>query len=185
MGEMASSTAYTVICLSISAFALTSLDTATRLGRFLFQELFAGNSKENKNAVQKVLSNMYVATLITIFFGALLCLGGYANIWPLFGACNQLVAVPAFLAVTVWLARQKKNNKMFYFPMIFMLCATLSSLVISFMNNMKKFEAGTAVFIKEGLQCIITVPIFVLAVILVIEGVKVLIQLNNEKKAND
>ena len=159
---------FTVISLAVSAFALTSLDTATRLGRFMFQELVSDN---------KVLSNMYVATIITAGLGFVLCLAGYKNVWPLFGACNQLVAVPAFLCVAVYLKRKNKNEKMLYIPMVFMLCATLTSLVISFVNNVNKLMAGTASLMKEGLQCVIIVPIFVLAVILVIEGAKTLASL--------
>lgn len=173
----------TVIALAVSAFCLTSLDTGTRLGRFMFQELFASKN-ENANPVQKSLSNMYVATAVTVVFGGVLCLSGYTNIWPLFGACNQLVAVPAFLAAAVWLARSGRNNKMLYFPMIFMLAATLTSLVISFKDNLAKFSAGTASFAKEGLQCIIIVPIFVLAIMLVIEGGKVLIACEKSRKKN-
>ena len=60
MGDMAVTTMKTIILLAISAFALTSLDTATRLGRFLFQELFASK----KNGEKNILSNMYVATVI-------------------------------------------------------------------------------------------------------------------------
>lgn len=163
-----SSITFTVISLAVSAFALTSLDTATRLGRFLFQELFPKN---------KVLSNMYVATVITAGLGFVFCLAGYQNVWPLFGACNQLVAVPAFLCLAVYLKRKGKNEKMLYFPMIFMLCATLTSLVTSFVTNIGKFAAGTATLMKEGLQCVVIVPIFVLAVILVIEGGKTLVGL--------
>jgi len=173
---------YTVISLAISAFALTSLDTGTRLGRFMFQELFAAKDKKNETPVQKLCGNMYVATIITVILGGLLCLGGYQNIWPLFGACNQLVAVPAFLGMAVWLSRKGRNNKMLYFPMVFMLAACLSSLVLSFKANIMKFQAGTAVLIKEGLQCVVIVPIFVLAVILVIEGTKVLLETEKNRK---
>lgn len=163
-----SSVTFTIISLAVSAFALTSLDTATRLGRFLFQELFPQN---------KTLSNMYVATAITAGVGYIFCLAGYQNVWPLFGACNQLVAVPAFLCLAVYLKRKGRNEKMLYIPMVFMLCATLTSLVTSFINNINKFVAGTAAPMKEGLQCIVMVPIFVLAVILVIEGAKTLTSL--------
>lgn len=159
---------FTVISLAVSAFALTSLDTATRLGRFMFQELVSNN---------KVLSNMYVATIITAGLGFVLCLAGYQNVWPLFGACNQLVAVPAFLCVAVYLKRKNKNEKMLYIPMVFMLCATLTSLVISFINNVNKLMSGTASMMKEGLQCIIIVPIFILAIVLVVEGAKTLVSL--------
>ncbi|NLL79995.1 MAG: carbon starvation protein A [Clostridiales bacterium] len=178
LGESAVSATYTIICLAVSCFCLTSLDTATRLGRFMFQELFAGKG-EKKN----ILSNMYVATVITALCGFVLCLAGYSKVWPLFGACNQLVSVPAFLALAVYLARKGKNNKMLYFPMIFMLCATLSSLVLSFKNNIMKLVAGEGKVFVEGLQCVIIVPIVVLAVILVIEGGKVLIQVEKERKA--
>ena len=159
---------FTIISLAVSAFALTSLDTATRLGRFLFQELFPKN---------KTLSNMYVATIITAGIGYIFCLAGYQNVWPLFGACNQLVAVPAFLCLATYLKRKGKNEKMLYIPMVFMLCATLTSLATSFITNVGKLAAGTGALMKEGLQTIIIVPIFVLAVILVIEGAKTLISL--------
>lgn len=175
-------TTYTIISLAISAFALTSLDTGTRLGRFMFQELFATKSGEKANTVQKACGNMYIATIITVILGGILCLGGYQNIWPLFGACNQLVAVPAFLGVAVWLGKKGRNNKMFFFPMIFMLIACLSSLVLSFKANVLKFQMGTATLIREGLQCAVIIPIFVLAIILVIEGGKVLIETEKSRK---
>lgn len=183
LGETAVNATYTIISLSVSAFCLTSLDTGCRLGRFMFQELFAVQNGKEPTSVQKACGNMYVATIITVVLGAILCIGGYSKIWPLFGACNQLVAVPCFLGVSVWLAKKGRNNKMLYVPMIFMLAATMSSLVISFKNNIKGFMAGTATFAVEGLQCIIIVPIFVLAVVLVIEGGKVLIQTEKANKA--
>ena len=87
MGQVAVNTTFTVISLAISAFALTSLDTATRLGRFLFQELFTSNKAKENSKVQGYLGNMYVGTFITVGLGAVLCLGGYQNylasIWSL------------------------------------------------------------------------------------------------------
>ena len=55
MGQVAVNTTFTVISLAISAFALTSLDTATRLGRFLFQELFTSNKAKENSKVQGYL----------------------------------------------------------------------------------------------------------------------------------
>ena len=178
LGAGAVNATYTIICLAVSCFCLTSLDTATRLGRFMFQELFA--SKDGK---KNILSNMYVATLITALLGFVLCLAGYSKVWPLFGACNQLVSVPAFLAVAVFLGKKGKKNRMLYFPMIFMLCATMSSLILTFKNNVIKLVAGEGKIFVEGLQCAIIVPIAILAIILVIEGGKVLIQTEKDKKA--
>ena len=171
--ENAVSATYTIIALAVSCFCLTSLDTATRLGRFMFQELFAGTEAGKKLK----LDNMYVATIITAVFGFVLCLAGYQKVWPLFGACNQLVAVPAFLAIGTYLKKQGKNNKMLYIPIVFMSCATLVSLFFSFKNNLVALLGGglegTAIF-TDVLQNVIIVPIVILAVIIIIDGGKVL-----------
>lgn len=165
----------TIIMLAVSCFCLTSLDTGTRLGRFLFQELFATNKKGEKN----ILSNMYVATIITAACGFVLCLAGYEKVWPLFGAANQLVAVPAFLAVATYLKKVGKNNKMLYFPIIFMSIATLTSMFFTFKSNLmsiiNKTVEGTALFTCV-LQDIIIIPLVLLAVILIIDGGKVLLK---------
>jgi carbon starvation protein len=172
--EAAVNATKTIIMLAVSCFCLTSLDTATRLGRFLFQELFASNKKGEKN----ILSNMYVATVITAAFGFILCLAGYEKVWPLFGAANQLVAVPAFLAVAAYLKKTNKNNKMLYFPIVFMSVATLTSMVFTFKNNLvsiiEKTAEGTALFTCV-LQDIIIIPLVILAVILIVDGTKVLV----------
>ena len=173
MPETAVSATYTIISLAVSCFCLTSLDTGTRLGRFMFQELFAGTEAGKKMK----LDNMYVATVVTAICGFALCLAGYAKVWPLFGACNQLVAVPAFLAVGTYLKKHNKNNKMLYIPIILMSAATLVSLFFSFKNNMTALLGGgldgAAVF-TNVLQNVIIVPIVILAVILLIDGGKVL-----------
>lgn len=171
--ESGVSAAFTVISLAVSCFCLTSLDTATRLGRFMFQELFA----DSKTGRKLKLDNMYVATIITAGLGFVLCLAGYSKIWPLFGACNQLVAVPAFLAIATYLKKIGKNNKMLYFPIVFMSCVTLVSLVLSFKNNLVILLGGGldgATIFTDVLQNVIIIPIVVLAVILIIDGGKVL-----------
>ena len=170
-GEKAISATYTIICLAVSCFCLTSLDTATRLGRFMFQELFA----TKKNGEKNILSNMYVATIITALGGFVLCLAGYSKVWPLFGAANQLVAVPAFLAIACYLKKIGKNNKMLFIPIVFMAAATLTSLCMTFVNNIKSLAVteGAAKFTCV-LQDVIIVPLVVLAVILLVDGAKAL-----------
>ena len=173
LGDTAVAATKTIIMLAVSCFCLTSLDTGTRLGRFMFQELFAGT-----NAGKKLkLDNMYVATVITAIFGFILCLAGYTKVWPLFGAANQLVAVPAFLALAAYLKKIGKNNKMLYIPIVFMAIATITSLIMSFKKNMVAILGGgldgTAMF-TDVLQNVIIVPLVVLAVILIIDGSKVL-----------
>ena len=179
LGETAVAATKTIIMLAVSCFCLTSLDTGTRLGRFMFQELFAGTNVGKKLK----LDNMYVATIVTAFFGFVLCLAGYSKVWPLFGAANQLVAVPAFLALAAYLKKKGKNNKMLYIPIVFMSIATLTSLVISFKNNMVAILGGGlegTVMFTNVLQNIIIVPLVILAIILIHDGGKVL--LGKEKK---
>ncbi len=85
-------TVFMTMC--VSALALTSLDSVARIGRMSFQELFLGDTTDTAKMtpVQRVLTNKYFATVITLFFGYLLTLGGYNNVLPLFGSANQLLA---------------------------------------------------------------------------------------------
>lgn len=175
---------YTIITLAISAFALTSLDTATRLARFMFQELLAKADGSELTGFRKIMADKYVATIFTATVGMILCVGGYSKVWPLFGACNQLVAVPAFLCLAVYLARAGKNNKMLYIPMVFMLCATITSLCQSLIKNVKGLASmadSGATLAVEGLQTVIILPVIILAIVLVFEGGKVLIEVERNK----
>jgi carbon starvation protein len=171
--ESAVNATFTVIALAVSCFCLTSLDTATRLGRFMFQELFS----DSETGKKLKLDNMYVATVITAALGFVLCLAGYAKVWPLFGACNQLVAVPAFLAIGTYLKKIHRNNKMLYIPIIFMSIATLTSLFLTFKNNLVAIIGGgldgTTLF-TDVLQDIIIIPVVILALMLIYDGGKVL-----------
>lgn len=172
--------AYTVLTLSISAFALTSLDTATRLGRYMFQEFFVaeGEDPAKLTGFKKLAANKYFATALTVIVGGGLAVAGYKNIWPLFGSANQLLAALALIAVCVWLGNIGKNNKMFYIPMFFMLVATLTALVITVKNNLTKLldPAVESFFYREGLQVFFAVLLFVLAIILAVEGITTLVK---------
>lgn len=126
----------TFTALAISAFALTSLDTATRLGRFIFQEFFDTNGMDDKEASQKnVLSNKYVSTIITVTCSGLLAVMGYEKIWPIFGSANQLLAAIALMAIAIWLYNTKKGCKEFIIPIIFMFIVTIVSLVFNIKAN--------------------------------------------------
>jgi len=177
---------FTVITLAVSAFALTSLDTAARMGRFLFQEFFINEGEDVKTltGARKILVNPYVATVITVGLGGLLAVGGYSKIWPLFGAANQLLAGLALLACCVWLGKIGKKNGAFYFPMCFMTIATLTSLCITLKNHITALASGTAADVTASvLQIIFAVVLIVLAVILVIEGFKKLAEIKKGKSA--
>ena len=164
---------YTLLVLTYSAFCLTSLDTATRLARFMFQEFWLDGSKgetpENVTGYKKVLTNPLVATLITVFLGIMLGLNGYAKIWALFGSANQLLAGLGLLAVATWLGNIGKDNSMFLFPMCFMLVVTICSLIINTKNQFAIIGAGGADW-GPWVQAILGILLIVLAVVLAIEG---------------
>ncbi len=176
--------AYALLILAVSAFCLTSLDTATRLARYMFQELWtpANTEMEDLTGVRKVMANPYVATIITVIIGIVLGMTGYSIIWPLFGAANQLLAALALLAVCAWLGNAGKNNKMFFIPMVFMLAATLTSLAQTFYAKMLLIMKGGDIF-ASSLQALLAVLLFVLAIVLAVKGAKTLIAQSKAKKA--
>jgi len=91
-----------LLVLTYSAFCLTSLDTATRLARFMFQEFWlepGETAADIKEGWKKVMVNPYFATILTVVLGILLGMNGYGKIWGLFGAANQLLAGIGLLAL--------------------------------------------------------------------------------------
>ena len=181
-GAGAQSVTYSMLILAVSAFCLTSLDTATRLARYMFQEFWVKPGEELKDmtGARKVLTNPYVATAITVVIGIALGMTGYAKIWSLFGAANQLLAALGLLAVAAWLGKIGRNNKMFLFPMAFMLIVTLTSLVFTIITQVNLITSGADVTwgIVRG---VIAVLLIILAIDLVVEGVKTL---SKQAKAN-
>ncbi|MCI9379779.1 MAG: carbon starvation protein A [Dorea sp.] len=166
--------AYTLLVLTVSVFCLTSLDTATRLARYMFQEFWLepGETYKDVTGYKKTLTNPFVATLITVVLGIGLGLTGYANIWPLFGAANQLLAALGLLAVAAWLGKAGKNNKMFLFPMAFMLVVTITSLCFTLKTNFAGISAGGEGVTWCIVRAVISALLIILAVILAVDGVK-------------
>ena len=167
---------YTLLILTYSAFCLTSLDTATRLARFMFQEFWLEPGQtvaDVKEGYKKLLVNPYFATAITVVIGIVLGMTGYAKIWGLFGSANQLLAGLGLLAVATWLGNIGRNNKMFLFPMAFMMVVTIASLIITVKNQVGIISAGGADWGPYA-QTILAVLLIILAILLVIEGVQTL-----------
>ena len=166
----------TLLVLTYSAFCLTSLDTATRLARFMFQEFWlepGQTPKDIKEGWKKVMVNPYFATILTVVLGIILGMTGYSKIWGLFGAANQLLAGIGLLAVATWLSNAGKNNKMFLLPMAFMIVVTIASLCLTIKNQVGLISAGTADWGAYA-QSILGVLLIILAVVLVIEGIQTL-----------
>ncbi|MDE7199950.1 MAG: carbon starvation protein A [Lachnospiraceae bacterium] len=166
----------TLLVLTYSAFCLTSLDTATRLARFMFQEFFLepGQTVDDiKDGWKKIAVNPYFATIVTVILGIALGMTGYSKIWGLFGAANQLLAGIGLLAVATWLGNVGKNNKMFLIPMAFMIVVTICSLCVTVKNQVGIITAGGADWGPYA-QAVLAVLLVILAIFLVIEGIQTL-----------
>ena len=110
----------------LNAFILTTLDTATRIGRYLTQELLG-------------LKNRHISTLMVIVAGGALAMSGKWNlIWPMFGTANQLVAALALIVVTSWLLSCGKSIKFTLVPSLIMLVTTVGALIFQLIRFLKK-----------------------------------------------
>ena len=169
--------------LAVSVFALTSLDSATRLCRYLFAELLTpeGKTHEDLTGAAKFFSTPIVSTLIMVVIGCGMGFLELKQIWGVFGAANQLLAGIAMLAVCTWLGKIGRNNKMFYFPMVFMLCATITALCFTIVNGFKAIFAGAAW--GTYFQVIWSIILVVLAIDLAIMAFKTLAAQAKAKKA--
>ncbi len=180
-GEKTYSVIYNLFTLAVSVFALTSLDSATRLCRYLFAELLTpeGKTHADLTGAAKFFSTPIVSTLIMVIIGCGMGFMGLSQIWSVFGAANQLLASIAMLAVCTWLGKIGRNNKMFYFPMVFMLCATITALCFTIINGFKTIAAGA----QWGtyFQVIWSIVLVVLAVILAITAFKTLAEQGKKK----
>jgi len=145
--------------LMLNAFVITTLDTATRLARFIMVESLGERVK--------FFANRYVATIITIiaaaYFGAT---GGYKTIWPVFGAANQLVGALALIVISAYLVGIKKPRIYTVLPAIFMTVTNVGALIYQM--------AG---FIKTGqiVLAIVSIVLVILALFMVWEARGVLL----------
>ena len=171
--------------MCVSALALTSLDAVARIGRMSFQELFSVDDMEHAEGWRKLLCNKYFATVITLVCGYILTQIGYSNIWPLFGSANQLLSALVLITLCVFLRVTGRENRTLLVPLVVMLCVTFTALVERCIALVKAYNAGTAVFMVEGLQLIIAVLLMVLGVIIVVHSGKVLFSKSTASKTEN
>ncbi len=173
-GSNSYNTIYALLTLAVSVFALTSLDTGTRLGRFLFSEMFLKEDEKtwkDAKGFRRALAHPVVGTTFLVVIGCILGGLSLSQIWGLFGAANQLLAGIALMAVCAWLGQAGKNNKMFYIPMVFMLAATLTSLIITVKSKIIMIGAGQALW-GDWFQLFFAAAMALLAIELVVEGIR-------------
>ncbi len=164
----------TFVALSISAFMLTTLDTATRLTRFTWQELFlpkSGDAAANASRARRFWANPFAATAVAVALAGLLAFSGSAwTIWPVFGASNQLLAALTLLVVTLVLVRKKANYLVALIPMIFMMGIAGWALVLLLKANIEQLRLGEKV--GQSLSLVVATGfLLTLAIVLAVQAV--------------
>lgn len=162
-------TVFMTMC--VSALALTSVDAVARIGRLSFQEFFvkgddaAEDVAAENTGLAKVFSNTWVATVLTLALGFALAFGGYNNIWPLFGASNQLLGGMTMITLAVFCKCTGRKGFMLYVPVAFLLACTFTSLVQSIISCANALAAGgMAVIATSGLQLVFAILIVILGI---------------------
>ncbi|MFH1338621.1 MAG: carbon starvation protein A [Candidatus Omnitrophota bacterium] len=145
----------------LNAFILTTLDTATRIARYITEELFR-------------VKNRYLSTLIIVIAGGALAFSGkWTKIWPAFGASNQLVAALALFVVSCWLLAKKRSIKFTIYPAFFMLITTIAALI---------FQIARYIAQRDSILLVVSILLLILACFMIFEVVPIIF-LRREKYA--
>lgn len=152
--------------MAVATFIFDTLDVATRLGRYLLQEVFG---------VRGPVSSV-VASLATVGAPGLVLLaapeGSWLSFWTLFGAANQLLAALTLLGITVWLRRSGKSCWWTFLPMLFVLTVTLCALVLQVIAGARSWLGATPGVGPAELNGVVALALLALAAVFIREAVR-------------
>ncbi len=146
-----------IAIVMINAFVLTTLDTATRITRYISSELFGDAFKI------KIFKNRYFSTFFVIVMAAYLAFGNWQKIWPVFGASNQLVAAIALFVAGFFLLNKGRGAFTALLPSLFMFLTSTAALFYQSLTFFKE---------KNYLLFIVSILLIILAIFFIFEGVK-------------
>ena len=161
------SLAKTLMAVLVISFAATTLDTATRIQRFIITEIGAATQI-------KPLTNRYIATIAAVVPAVILTMwtisdpvtGGMKQtawvLWPIFGATNQMLAALTLMVLTLYFWQRKKPILPLLIPMLFIMIITMTSLIIK-----------TQSFFIQGNQLLLGINLLMIGLIfwMIIEGI--------------
>ncbi|MBU2549802.1 MAG: carbon starvation protein A, partial [Proteobacteria bacterium] len=148
----------------VKSFIMTTLDSGTRLARFLVTESLGHRIPLLKNSIIATL-----AALVPAFFLAVT--NSYKTIWQMFGKSNQLIAAVALVTLTVYMARQGKKTIYTLVPAVFMIITALAALLWDMSNLKNGFFTSAHPNLTLGL---ISLALVVLTLVVVIKAVQVI-----------
>ncbi len=163
LGKGALTFAMTFGAMAFSTFVFDTLDVATRLGRYILQELFGSHG--TVGAIVGTAATAGVPLLVLIGAGE----GGYKTFWVLFGTSNQLLAALTLLAISVWLKRSGRRCWFTVLPMLFVMTITLWSLAgqaRGFFRSMKNAEGAIqATPLANGVVAVVLIALTTLLIL--------------------
>jgi len=171
------------VSLSLAAFLITTLDTATRLARFTWQELFLprevpgadASAKPADTPLRKLCTNRFLATAAVIAItAALLRGGGIKSLWPVFASANQLLAALTLLGASLWLMKRKQAFLFVLLPMLFMMATSGSAIITLFRRNLDAWRSGG--FAAGGILTLATGFLMLMSLLLILFGALILRQ---------
>jgi carbon starvation protein len=118
--------------LMVEGFVITTLDTAVRLNRYLFEEVWGLIFKKVPSLFKVYWFN---SGLAVVLMWVLAYFNTFASLWPIFGTANQLLAALALIAISTWLYLKGKRNWYTLLPAIFMIVTTTGALLILLFKN--------------------------------------------------
>jgi carbon starvation protein len=156
--------------MALNAFILTSLDTGTRIGRYLTGELLA--------------TNMYVSTAVVTGAAAALALTGqWSVLWPAFGTSNQLIAALALLVGSCWLMKRGRPAMYTFIPACLMLVTTLAAFVFQLHAALTRIDPASGQANPNWFLAALVAVLIALAGVVFWEGVGVLLRTREEQIA--
>jgi carbon starvation protein len=152
--------------MAFSTFIFDTLDVATRLGRYLLQELTQTTSRAAGVLAAAVTAGAALLILLSAKPGS------WQQFWILFGTSNQLLAGLTLLGITVWLYRTGRRYWYTLLPMMFVLVVTVWALLIQIGLGWKAMEAKGLHFDPAVVNAVVALALFVLAALFVGEGAR-------------
>lgn len=157
--------------LAFATFVFDTLDVATRLGRYIFEELTGWKNKLSPyvaTGITLVLPAIFVTRTITDAQGNVI--PGWKAFWTVFGASNQLLAAIVLMGVSLWMYLRKMKYQIALFPSIFMTAIALGSLYLIIQPWLKDLLHGKFTPDPLGITSLILIG---LALFLIAEGIQV------------
>lgn len=167
-------------CIMFEAlFILTTIDSGTRIGRYLLQDLAGEVYKPlaNRNSWGNII---LFSAIISLSWGYLLYSGNVSTIWPLFGTANQMLAAIAFCIGSTFIIKSKKQKYAIItiLPLAFIVVTTLTAAITNIFSN----------YIPNGLILLASVCVLLIVMLIAIlyESIKVWIkEIKNNKSENN